>query len=212
MSTRNSGFDARGSKWEFAEAGARRTGNGVGDGGCRRSLCRLSGTKEGLTRLVNQVHLDCIGQIGEAEDRVGAPIPAPDARRIKGNCLAQRPTCRLHDAAFDLVAHAIGIDDLTTVIGRHAASQPYASSFALHLQFDGHRRIGCQVLVLGEGEAASNPFCGFTAASQPNFSAASWTTARARASCRWRRRNSIGSAPAACASSSMKLSSEKTFM
>src|SRR5262245_27537327 len=38
ISTRNGGFDALGGEREFPDAYARRTGDGVGDGGRRRSL------------------------------------------------------------------------------------------------------------------------------------------------------------------------------
>src|SRR5262245_52508141 len=82
-SIRNGGFDALGGEREFPDAYARRTGEGVGDGCRRRSLGRFSRTEEGLTRLVDEVHFDRIGQIGEAQNRIGAPIPALDAGLIK---------------------------------------------------------------------------------------------------------------------------------
>src|SRR5262245_35334635 len=72
-STRNGGFDALGGEREFPDAYACRTGDGVGNGCRRRSLGRFSRTEEGLTRLVDEVDLDRIGQIGEAQDRIGAP-------------------------------------------------------------------------------------------------------------------------------------------
>src|SRR5262245_14239176 len=130
------------------------------------------------------MNLDALRQIGKAQDRVSAPISAGDGGLIKADRLAQGPARRLYDTAFDLVAHTVGIDDLAAVIGGHAAQQPDLSALVLYFQFDGHRRVGRRFLYLAKAKPRPTPLLAVAPELQPNFSAASCTTSRARLSCR----------------------------
>src|SRR5262249_47695159 len=67
------------------------------------------------------------------------------------------PAHRLHDAALDLVANAIGIDRLSAVNRAHGADDAHAARLALDFGFYRDCAIGREILVAREGEAASTP-------------------------------------------------------
>src|SRR6185295_19888693 len=112
---------------------------------------------------------DLVGQIGETQNRIGAPIATRDAPFIKGDRLAQGPARRLHDATFDLVAHAVRIDDLAAVVGSHEPPQSYLSAFAFDLKLGGDRGVGRQVFIFGKGEAPAISLGWFLGASPTKF-------------------------------------------
>ena len=87
-------------------------GDGVAQGGGHRPLNDFSGTEEGFSRLVEQMHIDFIRQLRETQNRITAPVVAANASRVVGDFFVQGPARGLDDAALDLIAQAIGADDL----------------------------------------------------------------------------------------------------
>jgi hypothetical protein len=117
----------------------------------------------------------------------------------------------LQNAAFDLVANAIGIDGLATIHRSGRADQADATGLVVKNDLGGERRIGAEVFVSRECKVTPRSrFPLKTGPPEPLGTAL--MTSRARGSARWRSRNSTGSAPLACASSSIKLSIEKMFI
>src|SRR5207253_4672656 len=70
----------------------------------------------------------------------------------------ERPARRLHDAALDLIANAVGIDRLAAIDGRHCAQYFNAPRFAVDLDVDRKREVCTEILVTREREAASAAF------------------------------------------------------
>src|ERR1700690_1702859 len=95
---------------------------------CRgRTLPPLAGSEIGLTRPINDVHLDAAENLLEPQDRIGGPVAALDTHAVEGDLLVQAPARSLHDRAFDLVFDAVRIDCLTAVISRYRAAQTNAT-------------------------------------------------------------------------------------
>src|SRR6266508_3350104 len=149
------GLDALAGEWQFPQVRAGRVGNRIGERRSGRSLRGLAGAQEWLLRPVDKMDLDTVRQVGKAHDRVGAPIPAGNLRSVERHLFVQGPACGLHDAALDLIANAIGIDDLTAVVGGDEPDRPHAAAFALDLDLDCNCRIGGEILVACKAEAAA---------------------------------------------------------
>ena len=64
---------------------------------------------------------------------------AGDAHLVEADRLLQRPARRLDDAAFDLVADTIWINDLTAVVGGNEPHGSHVTGLVLQLDLDRHR-------------------------------------------------------------------------
>ena len=153
--------------------------------------------------------LDLDGRhLREAQDRIGLPGVAGDARAVEAHRLLQRPAGGLDGAALHLVGDAVRIDDLAHVDGDHQPAHADVgrrppprrpprnrrrSSCSARRRCRGRRRRACAESL------------------QPARLAAASSTARARGSFRWRRRNASGSSPRSAASSSMNDSMANTL-
>src|SRR5689334_9851873 len=93
----------------------------------------------------------------EAQDRIGRPVDARNARVVEGDALIQGPAHGLQDAAFDLVADTVRIDDLAGIDRGDGAHHARAPRFALYFDFAREGAIGGEVLVAREREAAPAP-------------------------------------------------------
>src|SRR5436190_15129169 len=87
----------------------------VGNRGCRGPLTGLTRSEEGLARPIDHMDVHPLEQVIEPQDRIGAPIPAFDARLVEADRLMEGPARGLHDATFDLISDPVGVDSLTTV-------------------------------------------------------------------------------------------------
>ena len=114
----------------------------------------LAGAEEGLARARDDMRLDRVRHGVEAQDRIARPIDAGDARLVEGDALVERPAHRLQDAALDLAADAVRVDDLAGIGGRDGADDARAPALALHLDLDREGAITGRILVTREGEAA----------------------------------------------------------
>ena len=103
---------------------------------------------------VDQSHLQ-LRHFGEAQDRVVGPIARSELAIVVRDRFVQRPARRLHHAAFDLVAQPVGIDHQARVGRGPRARHAHFARARIHQHFRDHRAIHRQVLVLGEGDAAS---------------------------------------------------------
>src|SRR5215211_5587423 len=79
----------------------------------RRDLRGLAGPQERLSRTVDHMDIDAVGNAGKTHDRIAAPIPAGHARGVEADGLVERPARRLDDPSLDLVADSIRIDRFT---------------------------------------------------------------------------------------------------
>src|SRR5439155_1257994 len=67
----------------------------------------------------------------------------------------KRPARGLDDAAFDLVDHAVGVDDLAGIHRRDDARDAHPTALTLDLDVGRHRAVRGEVLVLGERDPAT---------------------------------------------------------
>jgi hypothetical protein len=109
------GFHLCGGEGDVAQPYAGGIADGVGNGGGGRPLPRLASAQEGLARTGDDVDFDRFRGGGEAQDRIAAPVAAQDMAAIEVDRFIQGPACGLDDGALDLVADAIGTDDLAAV-------------------------------------------------------------------------------------------------
>ena len=113
---------------------------------------RLAGAERLLLGPRDDLHLDR-GHLGEAQDRIGLPGVAGDARAVEAHRLLQHPAGGLDGAALDLVGHAVRIDHLAHVDRHHQPAHADVGR-ALHLGDDG--AIGAEVLVAREADAVAH--------------------------------------------------------
>ena len=78
----------------------------------RRRLARTPGN---FVRPVDQID-DDLGHVGKRQDRIASPVEAGDRAAAERQLLDHAAAHGLHDVAFDLVAQAVGIDDLAAVV------------------------------------------------------------------------------------------------
>src|SRR5262249_56586963 len=64
---------------KLADAAPGGIGDGIGNGGRRRSLRGLAGSKKRLTRPIDYVHVDVLKKVGKAQNGIGAPVAPPGA-------------------------------------------------------------------------------------------------------------------------------------
>src|SRR3981081_4687992 len=95
--------------------------------------------------------------MGEAQDRIAAPVAARDPRIAEGHRLERRPADGLHDCALDLVADAVRIDGLAAVHRRDHATPAQLAGLALDRRFHGDRYVSSEVFVACERESAPAP-------------------------------------------------------
>src|SRR5580658_215298 len=87
----------------------------------------------------------------EPDDRIVLPRVGGDASVIEFDLLFQRPADRLNDSAFDLVPHAVGIYEETSVNCRPNSSH---ANFVIDLDLGDHGDVCGRVLVSSETDAA----------------------------------------------------------
>src|SRR5207248_7789442 len=103
----------------------------------------------------DDVSVDTLRNACEAHDRIAAPVAAGDAHVVERYRLVQGPAQRLHDAALDLIADAVGIDGVAAVDYGDNAHDIDTAAFAVDVDFHCHRRIRAKILVAREPESAA---------------------------------------------------------
>ena len=105
----------------------------------------------GTSSLVLISSMSISGTSLNLQDRVGFPVERGDAI-VETDLFLQHPACRLNDPAFELVDHAVRIDDQAG-IGR--APHVMQGDCLVDRKLDDHSGIGGAVLVAGEANAAA---------------------------------------------------------
>lgn len=116
---------------------------------------RLAATEKRHSWPIEDMHLDLVRHGVEAQDRIGLPVHAGDARVVERNALVQLPAHRLHDGGFDLVGDAIRIDHLAGIDGGDRADQARAAGLAVDFDLGRDGAINGEVLVAREGKAVA---------------------------------------------------------
>src|SRR5438477_11650519 len=128
--------------------------HGVGD--CRRHYRggRLAGAPGRCVRLVDQLDHN-LGDVREGEDRIALPVEARYHAAVEFQFLDQRAADGLQNVAVDLVAQAIGVDDLAAVVGHGDTRDADFSAGAVELDVGDDADIGAGGLVFHVGHAAA---------------------------------------------------------
>src|SRR5437899_4271388 len=155
VSDREGALEPRAVERQLAHAHAGRMRQRIGERASSGALRGFAGAQKRLAGPVDDVHLEALRRVREAQDRVARPVAAGDARIVEGRGFEARPADRLQDAALDLVLDAVGIDRLAAVDRGDDAQHAHVRSLALDLNFHRDRRIGGVVLVARVTEAAS---------------------------------------------------------
>ena len=100
-----------------------------------------------------------LGHFREFQYRIGFPGVALNAGAVEAHRFLERPAYRLDGAAFDLVAHAVRVDDQAYV---HRDPEFFNTHFATGVDLRHHRTVGAAVFVFGEGDAHAAAFGFFT--------------------------------------------------
>src|SRR5712692_6858436 len=88
------GLDPRWMERQIADALAGGMGEGIGDGGDRRSLRAFARSERTLARTVDQLDLD-LGRLRHGEDRIAGEVARQDAALVEAHLFLQRPAHRL---------------------------------------------------------------------------------------------------------------------
>src|SRR5208283_752946 len=81
---------------------------------------RLARAPRPFARTIDQIKHD-LRHLREGEDGIALPVDAGDARAVELQLLLERAAHRLQDVSVELVPDAVGIDDLTAVVGDEEA-------------------------------------------------------------------------------------------
>src|SRR5260370_19988525 len=148
------GLDLRWSEWNRAQPRTRRFEDGVTNRRWHHGACRLAASPRGLVRAVDQLD-DHIWNFEEGQDRIARPVEARHHGAIEGHLLFQATTHGLDNAALDLVAQPIRIDDLTAIMHDMKPLDRELAGLAVNLHLGDSTDIGAHQLVFDIGEAMS---------------------------------------------------------
>src|SRR5262249_3151820 len=115
---------------------------------------RLARAPRHFVGRIDQIDGD-FGHVWKREDRIAAPVEARDRAAAEGELLDQRAAHGLHDVALDLVAQAVGVDDLPALVRHEHAVDFDLSGRAIHGHVRDNPDIGAHRLVFHVREAAS---------------------------------------------------------
>ena len=96
---------------------------------------------------IDQLYVD-LGHAGEPQDRIARPIHAHNAGAIEHHLFHQHAADGLQDAALDLCAHAIGINDLPAIMRTRDSFDRDLSAGPVDRDLHPHAHIGFAVLVV----------------------------------------------------------------
>src|SRR5262249_12326987 len=103
---------------------------------------------------VDELDMD-LRDLREGEDRVALPVDAGHPRAIEGDLLLEGAAHRLDDVALDLLAHALRIDDLASVVSDEETLHPDLAAAAVDLDVIDRRHVGAHQLIFDIGDAAT---------------------------------------------------------
>src|ERR1035441_10309926 len=146
--------NARGGHGELQHARAYGVVNGVGDHGAHGDDGGFAASQRGLAGVVDDDGLD-LRQPGETRELVGIEVTVEDFAILEAHFLGERVAQAHGDAAFHLLAQAVGVDDDAGVErGDHPLDLHFAGGLA-----DGQLRHGGYVSVrinaAGDADTAS---------------------------------------------------------
>src|SRR5690242_627503 len=147
------GLHARWRQWDRTHARTTCREDGVGDGWSGGDGCRFARANRWLARLVDQLSNN-IWNLRERQDGIALPVQAGDARWRELHFFFHGATQRLNHIAFDLVAHAVSIDDLPAVMCHDDPAYANRASRAIHRDLGNGGNVGLGVLVASECQAA----------------------------------------------------------
>lgn len=147
MSDTTRGFDGIGGQRHVSHTIADDPRDRVCERGARWSLRRLAGAEERLPRARHHLDLDRERNVGEARDRIFAPVERGAAVRVEADRFVPRPAQRLDDPAFDLVADPARIDRFAAVDRCHRAVDDRPAGVALDLDVERHCTIGAKIFL-----------------------------------------------------------------
>ena len=139
---------------QVAHAHAERIEHRVGDGARHRPVRGLAGPQGFLFGAGNDLHLHG-GHFREAQDGIGLPGVAGDARAVEAHRFLQHPARGLDGAALDLVFHAVRIDDLAHV---HRHDEPAHADVGGAFDLGDDGAIGARALVARKADAVPRAF------------------------------------------------------
>ena len=147
-------------EWDSAQPRPGRVEHGIRQRRSHRRAGRFTGAKRRLGRPVDQRDVE-LGNVGEAQDRIAAPIETRHPRAIELDLFHQRPAEGLQDAALNLRSRAVGVDDLPAVKRARHPLDFDAAARALDRNLHAHRHESLAVLVVDIGHAATPRDRGF---------------------------------------------------
>src|SRR5262249_22342253 len=156
-SIRDSSHDPLTCERQIAQPFARGACNCVRQGGSCRSLCRFSDTEERISRTLDHMHFNLIGNGVEPENGIRRPVCARDPGVVEANALVEGPAHGLEYAALDLIGNSIGIDDLAGIDCGNYAQYTRASGVARHLYLHADCTVRRKIFVAREGEPLPAP-------------------------------------------------------
>ena len=95
------------------------------------------------------------GHRRETHDRIRTPVEARNASLVEARLFEERPARGLQYSAFDLIAHAVRIDDLSAIHGGHRPFDADIARITHYRHFHCNRKVRHQILVLSEGDASA---------------------------------------------------------
>src|SRR5258706_3766807 len=156
---------ALGREWNSTQADAGRVIYRVGERSANRRARGLAGAERRFIRPVDQIYFK-FGHVGESQNWITRPVDACYVRAIELHLLEKHPAYGLQNAALDLGANAIGVDDLSAIMGAADTFDLDASARALDRHLHAHRHEGLAVLVVDIGYAATTRDGGFCASAR----------------------------------------------
>src|SRR5215470_18474979 len=136
-----------------AHAKPDRVENGIGESRADGGAGRFAGADWRFSGAIDQLDVD-VGRFREGQDRIAHPVDAGHPGPVEFHFFLEYPTERLQNAALDLGANAVGINDLPAVVRTNYPLHADRSARALDRDFDAGRDIALVMFVVDVGHSA----------------------------------------------------------
>src|SRR5688572_14094948 len=100
--------------------------------------------------------------LGKVQDWIRLPINTSDSSFVELDFFLKRPTKRLDDAPFNLIFHAIGVDDQSTIVCKDDTFHSHHSRAFLHVYLSNTGHDSLIVLITSKCHSAPFPFGQFS--------------------------------------------------
>src|SRR5271166_3847536 len=142
-------------EWRRAQPRAGRLEDRAGDRRRHDGAGGLPAAPWNLFRSIDEIDQN-VGDLGKSQNRIARPVEARHHGAVEGHLFLERAAHGLYDAALDLIAQSIRIDDLPAVVRNVEAFDRELTGLAVDLNLGNDADVGADQFVIDIGKPASS--------------------------------------------------------